>query len=309
MRAHPSLAMIANAGAGRVRPGVIERVARVLAHRFAVSVEVGSSPEEVLELARRWAGWAELVVAFGGDGTASRVAAAVAGSDSFFSVLPGGSTNHVARLLGLPADPIRAAHVLTGPVRYRRLDVGRVSGDRVLLFLGGVGIDAEIVADAPPGVKRFFAWRSYLVPGLRHLGDGPWSFEVEVDGERHAVRARTVLVANGSFLVHPYFRLGPDIDPSDGYLDVLALTPGSLIGWAEVFAWTALGRLWRARHVRRWRGQRVAIRTQERAPVEIDGDPCRELSTLSVTIEPAALTAVVPAFSRGVGEERASRHG
>ncbi|MCX2726507.1 diacylglycerol kinase family protein [Thermomicrobium sp. 4228-Ro] len=309
MRAHPSLALIANAGAGRVRASTVERIARVLARRFAVTVEIGRSPEEIYALARRSAGRADLVVAFGGDGTASRVAAAVAGSGSSFSVLPGGSTNHVVQLLGLPADPIRAAHALTGPVRYRRLDVGRISADRVLLFLGGVGIDAEIVADASPGVKRFFAWRSYLIPGLRHLGDGPWSFTIEIDGARHEVTARTVLVANGSFLVHPYFRLGPDIDPSDGSLDVLALTPGSLAGWVEVFTWAALGRLWRARSVRRWRGQQVSITPCGRAPVEVDGDPYPDLSALSVTIEPAALTAVVPAFSRGVGEERANRYG
>ncbi|MDW8060048.1 MAG: diacylglycerol kinase family protein [Thermomicrobium sp.] len=302
MRVYPSLALITNASAGRVRPGTVDRVARALARRFEVTVEVGSTPEEVFALARRCAGQAEVVVAFGGDGTASRVAAGVAGSTSYFGVLPGGSTNHVARMLGLPTDPVRAAHALAGPVRYRRIDVGRVAPDRVLLFLGGTGIDARIVAEALPRVKRFFAWRSYLLPGLRHLQDGPWSFTVEIDGERHDVTARTVLVANGSFLVHPYFRLGPDIDPSDGALDVLALTPTSLLGWIELFAWTGVGRLWRSRYVRRWRGQRVAIRANVSAPIEIDGDPCRDLASLSVVVEPHALTAIVPAFSRGIGE-------
>jgi len=308
MRAHPTLALIANAGAGRVRPSVIDRVARALAQRFTVTVEVGTTPEEIWELARRCAGQVELVVAFGGDGTASRVAAGVVGSGSAFSVLPGGSTNHVAQLLGLPRDPVRAAHALAGPVRYRRLDVGRVAPDRLLLFLGGMGIDAKIVADAPPAAKRFFAWRSYLVPGLRHLQDGPWKFTVEVDALAHEVTARTVLVANGSFLVHPYFRLGPAIDPADGVLDVLALTPPALPGWVELFAWTALGRLWLSRHVRRWRGRQVVIRAAEPVPVEIDGDPLRACSTLSVIVEPAALTAVVPAFSRGIGEGP-QRHG
>ncbi len=302
MNLHPTLALIVNESAGRVRPSVIERVARVLAQRFRVTVDIGSTPDEIASLARRHAGSAELVVAFGGDGTASRVAAGIIGSSSIFSVLPGGSTNHVARLLGLPADPVRAAHALTGPVRYRRLDVGRVAPDRVLLFLGGMGIDAEIVADAPAKVKRFFAWRSYLLPGLSHLLDGPWRFRIEVDGERYELVARAVLIANGSFLVHPYFRLGEGIDPSDGVLDVLALTPKHLFDWVALFTWTALGRLWWSRSVRRWRGKRVLVQADDGAPVEIDGDPCRDLSALEVVVEPRALTAVVPAFSRGVGE-------
>lgn len=165
-----------------------------------------------------------------------------------------------------------------------------------------MGIDAEIVADAPPNVKRFFAWRSYLVPGLRHLGDGPWPFVVEIDGASREIVARTVLVANGSFLVHPHFQLAPDIDPSDEYLDVLCLRPPHLMGWAELFSSAALGRLWRSRFVEHWRGRRVSIRAPVPVPVEIDGDRCVDAYELTVVLEPKALTAVVPAFSRGIAE-------
>lgn len=302
MKAHPTLALVVNAGAGRVRPAIVERVTRTLERRFRVEVHVGSEPEEIGLLARAAAQVAEIVVAFGGDGTASRVAASVIESPAFFSVLPGGSTNHVARLLGLPGEPVRAAQALAGPVRYRRLDVGRVTPNRILLFLGGMGIDAQIVADASPNVKRFFAWQSYLLPGLRHLGDGPWPFVVEIDGESREIVARTVLVANGSFLVHPHFQLAPDIDPSDGYLDVLCLRPPNMAGWAELFSWAALGRLWRSRFVEHWRGRRVSIRSRVPAPVEVDGDRCANAEELTVVVEPKALTAVVPAFSRGIGE-------
>ena len=302
MKAFPTLALIVNSGAGRVRPSSVARVREELARRFLVTVHVGSSPDEVARLARQAAHEAEVVVAFGGDGTASRVAAGVVGSDAVFSALPGGSTNHVARLLGFPADPVRAARLLAGPARFRFLDVGRVDAERILLFLGGTGIDVAIVRDAPPSAKRFFAWRTYLVPGLRHLLDGPWPFTVEVDGIQHVVRARSVLLANGSFLVHPYFRLGPAIDPSDGVLDVLILHPPHLVGWLELFAWTVLGRLWRSRYVSSYRGRRVVVRAATPVPAEIDGDSWIGITELAVTVEPRALRTLVPAFVRGVGE-------
>ncbi|MCS7246211.1 MAG: hypothetical protein NZ696_01190 [Thermomicrobium sp.] len=302
MRAYPSLALVVNAAAGRVRPPLVEQVLRILAQRFQVAVFVGSEPKEIGDLARTAAQQAELVVALGGDGTASRVAAGVIGTSARFAVLPGGSTNHVARLLGFPDGPVRAARALVGPLRWRRLDVGRVAPDRVLLFLGGIGIDALIVDDASPSVKRFFAWRSYVLPGLRHLRDGPWSFQVDIDGRVRRVVARTILVANGPFLVHPHFRLGPSIDPSDGQLDVLCLRPPNLVAWAELFGWAALGRLWQSRFVERWRGQAVAIRSSVPAPVEIDGDRCTDADELRVTVQPGALVAAVPAFSWGVGE-------
>ncbi len=302
MRAYPSLALVVNAGAGRVRSGIVERVATVLRTRFTVTIHTVTDPLEVTRCAREAAQGAELVVAFGGDGTASRVAAGVAGTAARFSVLPGGSTNHVARLLGFPNDPLKAAHLLVGPVRFRRLDLGRIDAERVLLFLGGVGIDALIMRDATPQAKRFFAWRSYLLPGLRHLFDGPWTYEIAVDGERREVRARTVLVANGGFLVNPHFRLGPMIDPADGVLDIVWLCPPHWLGWIELFAWVALGRLWRSRFAHSLRGRRILVRAKDMTAVEIDGDYEPARSELAVTVEPGALTAVVPAFSRGIGE-------
>lgn len=302
MTSQMKLALIANAAAGRVRSANVWEISQVLRTRFAVEVEIASSPEEVRQLAHQAACHADLVVAFGGDGTASQVAAGLVGTTARFSVLAGGSTNHVARLLGFPLHPLRAARLLAGPVRFRQLDVGQVDGQRVLLFLGGIGIDAAIVRDALPSYKRYFAWRSYLISGLRHLNNGPWTFEVEVDGISERITARTVLVANGSFLVHPYFQLGPTIRPDDGIFDVVALVPPHRLGWLGVFGWAALGRLWRSKAVCIRRGHHIVIRSQEPLATEIDGDALRATTRLEIRVLPGALTAVVPAFTRGVGE-------
>jgi diacylglycerol kinase family enzyme len=51
---------------------------------------------------------AEVVAAWGGDGTVNEVASALAGSDVALAVIPAGSGNGLARMLGVPADPRRA---------------------------------------------------------------------------------------------------------------------------------------------------------------------------------------------------------
>ncbi len=293
--------MIVNPRAGRLRAGSVDRLVAILSERYSLVVLECGDLRELARTAREATGRADTVIAVGGDGTVSRVATGILGTEARLAVLPGGSTNHIARLLGMPTSLVAAARALAGPTRLRRLDVG-CAGQQALLFLGGVGVDALIVRDAPATVKRFLAWAGYIPPGLRHLQDGPWHVQVSVDGTVVEVTARTVLVANGSFLVHPWFRVGRDISPDDGLLDVCIYSPARFVDWVTIGLRMLAGQVHRSRHVRQLRGRSVAIRTSPPAPVEIDGDYLGE-GDLSITMCPAALTVVVPAGARGVGED------
>ena len=81
----------------------------------------------------------------------------IAGSDVPVSVLPGGCTNVVCRMLGIPTDVVDATeHLLhlSDDLRPRRIDLGRVNG-RYFVFSSGVGIDAEATdwVDSRPWLK------------------------------------------------------------------------------------------------------------------------------------------------------------
>ena len=115
-------------------------------------------PHHATEIGREAChGGYDIVVAFGGDGTLNEVANGLAGTDVPVSVLPGGSTNVVARTLGIPNDVVDATeHLLSiaDDFRPRRIDLGIVDG-RHFVFSCGAGIDASVVerVEANPQMK------------------------------------------------------------------------------------------------------------------------------------------------------------
>ena len=109
----------------------------------------------------------DIVVAFGGDGTLNEVANGLAGTDIPVSVLPGGSTNVVARTLGIPNDVVDATEHLLGcadAFEPRAIDLGLANGRR-FVFACGAGLDATAAqqVDAHPRMKHrlgpyFYTW-------------------------------------------------------------------------------------------------------------------------------------------------------
>ena len=108
-----------------------------------------------------------MVVSFGGDGTLNEVANGLAGSEMPLAILPGGSTNVVCRMLGIPNDVVDATeHLLSLADDWepRKIDLGRVD-ERYFVFACGMGIDATVVrrVDEHPKLKAkagpyYYSW-------------------------------------------------------------------------------------------------------------------------------------------------------
>jgi diacylglycerol kinase family enzyme len=81
------------------------------------------------------------VLVAGGDGTLTLAARSLAGSATAMAVLPGGTLNHFARDLGLPADDPAACLEAAVRGRARPADAATVNG---LLFLGTSSVGAYV---------------------------------------------------------------------------------------------------------------------------------------------------------------------
>ena len=280
-------------GASRIgSDAVIAALSHIVEHDSELEIQVANSSSEATEAASQAARWATVVVAVGGDGTVADVATGIFGSPAALGIVPAGSTNIVARSLGIPAQPAAALALLGGAYRLRAIDVGR-SGDRSFIHIAGAGFDAELFGAANPVWKRRLGWIAYLPAAVAALRLPPSEVRITVDGEIFEARSPLVLIANGGSAIAPNFRIYPGIAADDGWLDVLVFTSLTATQIVATLAHAGRQRLDRSPHVRHSRGQTVSLQAEPPLPVQLDGDP-RGTTPRQFSVVPLGLLVVTP---------------
>ena len=123
---------------------------------------------------------AELVFVWGGDGTVQRCIDALDGADVPIAIVPAGTANLLASNLDIPKDIEQAVSIgLHGA--HRKLDVGRINGERFAV-MAGAGFDALMIREADAGLKDRIGRVAYVWTGVNQLGRKP--FEARHQGRR-----------------------------------------------------------------------------------------------------------------------------
>jgi YegS/Rv2252/BmrU family lipid kinase len=164
-------------------------------------VHSAESGEEIGEFARRAASdGSDAIVAGGGDGTVSSVAAAVAGTEKELGVLPLGTLNHFAKDLGIPQDLALAARtVVEGESTL--VDVGEVNG-RVFLNNSSIGLYPRIVKHREERRERlgWGKWPALVWATIHALHrHKPLDVILSVDGREIRRRTAFVFVGNNAY--------------------------------------------------------------------------------------------------------------
>lgn len=285
------------AGGRRRGPPIDDRVRLVRAalarHGAEGRVVVTERAGHGRELARQAVlDGADVVVAWGGDGTINEVASQLVGSASALGIVRAGSGNGLARELGIPRAPEAALDVaLAG--HERRIDVGEIEG-RPFLNVAGVGFDAAMaIAFNGLGGERRGTARYALRVLQEAFGYQARRYTIDVDGLRVEIDALVVAVANlpqyGSNAV-----IAPTAMPDDGLLDIVVVEDrGTLarIGLAPRLFDRSLDR---ADGVSIFKGTRVRLAGSGPTAFHVDGEPCSGGASVSAWIHPAALRVKVP---------------
>jgi diacylglycerol kinase (ATP) len=234
---------------------------------------------------------ADLVFAWGGDGTVRRCLGELAGTDATLAVLPAGTANLFATNLGIPRDLEEAVAIgLRGD--RRRLDVGRFGKERFGV-MAGVGFDASMIRGAE-ALKERIGRAAYVVSGSRNLREDAFDAEIEVDGtEWFDGRATCILLGNVGELFGGV-EVFPDAEPDDGQLELGVVTAEGIAQWARTLARTATGDPTRSPFVRATKARRVKVGLDRKVRYELDGGDRAKVRDFKAKIEPGALQLCVP---------------
>jgi diacylglycerol kinase (ATP) len=261
-----------------------------------------SSPGHATHLARKAAGQYELLIAVGGDGTASEIAngilSAQAGKTTL-GVVPVGTGNDFAKTLGVDTEANAIASLVSG--KMKSVDVIEVhcvvNGKPIVrhaLLFAGVGIVCESLRRTNGAVKWLFGQRMAYYVGLAWALCSYRSPRVRVSCDLATYHERFLFVgASNTEITGGGMRIAPGATIDDGELNVNlveALGP-----------WQALKQLSRLR-----RGEHIthpAVRYLPARTLEVDADSALEVAAdgdlightpARFTVRPKALRVCVP---------------
>jgi diacylglycerol kinase family enzyme len=170
--------LIANPSASQFTGGLFREVVSALSSDFDLETQWPVSSRDTLKQTRDAAAeGTDVVFAMGGDGVAHHVANGLVGTGTALGLIPAGTTNVLARILGVPLNPRKAAQAAgaypTRPTRVALLtadtDVGELS--TYATFSIGVGFDAAVVeaAEKRPYAKIRFGGIYYATTAIGRL--------------------------------------------------------------------------------------------------------------------------------------------
>lgn len=294
----PAIEVIVNAGSGSV---LGDETARTLRERFIAfgiraNVHLAATGAEIIRLAKHAAeGNAEIVVAGGGDGTISAVAAEITVTGKTLGVLPLGTLNNFSKDLGIPQN-IHAAVRTIAQGRAVNIDLAEVNG-RIFINNSSIGLYPKMVIRRERQQQKLGRgkWAAAMWASLRMFRVAPFlRVEIELDGKVFERRTPFVFVGNNEYEMDLY-NIGrrPRLDA--GKLSLYFLHRQGRWGLA-VLLWKTM-----TRQLRQWKDfeaietEHVIVKkNRKRARVAIDGETMIMATPLAYRILPKSLAVIVP---------------
>ena len=287
--------VVINPAAGEPEPilHILNDVFRPRGVPWDVSIthEFGDATRQAQQAAE---GGADIVVAYGGDGTVMEVANGLVGREVALGVVPGGTGNVLSLELDIPQTSEEAARLLISPeAQIRMVDVGQ-SGERSFLLRAYVGFDAQRIQRTTREMRDRYGKLAYLIAALKTIPESEAiRYRLTLDDEDVECEGFTCIVQNAGNMGVAGLSLVPSVSISDGLLDVVVihgLDPLSLASALSSIAQTPLD----PERLHHWQAREITIATDSPQMVIADGEAWGE-TPITMKVLPAAVRVIGPA--------------
>jgi diacylglycerol kinase family enzyme len=241
----------------------------------------------------------DAIVAAGGDGTVSAVAAALAGTGTPLGVIPTGTLNHFAKDLNIPLDLAGAARVIAAR-HIRCVDVAELNG-RTFINNSSIGIYPQIVGSRERQRERLGRgkWISMLLACISVFRRYP-TVRVRIGVEDKTVLRTTPFVFVGNNRYEMQMKtLGQRERLDGGELSLYFANRDGRFALLWLALRAVLGRLEQSKDFESMAVREVWIESAKRdLRVAMDGEVMRMKPPLHYQIRPGALSVLVPPPAR-----------
>jgi diacylglycerol kinase (ATP) len=244
----------------------------------------------------------DIIIAAGGDGTVSEVINGMAEHDVRppLGMLPFGTTNDLARALGIPRQWEQAADLIIGQ-KTRAIDIGKMN-DRYFINIAGGGSLTELTYEVASKMKTVLGQLAYYIKGLEKLPRlKPLRLQMKGPGIDLQEEAMLFLIANSNS-VAGFERLAPGATIDDGLLDVIVIRKMSLPEFIRLVGLVIRGEHMNDPGVIHFQTNELDISSSDPVLVNMDGEMggslpshCRVLPHhLQIFVDPAGLATYSP---------------
>ncbi len=265
-------------GRGKVakKIGYIEKTLRTRFER--VDIIATESGEDMTRHARDGAEVYDVILFSGGDGTFNRVLQGIGErTDVQLGYIPGGTTNDVARSLGIPRSVRGALKVILDGYE-ERLDVMRLNGGRYAMYIAAAGAFTRATYTTKPSVKKHFGILAYAFEVVRReLKLRVFPLRIICGGQIVETDSVLILAMNGRSVAG--MPVNGRASMADGRMELAVIRQKTHPGlFARLGAYLSIAALFlfhgrvRKKHIGMMRGSRFTIETDDDVVWDLDGE-------------------------------------
>jgi diacylglycerol kinase (ATP) len=231
-------------------------------------------------------------VVVGGDGTVSLVANELRDRDCTIGIVPVGTSNMLAQLLGIPLGARHSLELLLVSHHVRRID-GLEVGGRLYFLNASAGLSSFSISDLRTEEKSYLKLLAYVLAVIRSMRKAKTRrFTITIDGRESTIEAAELFVDNAGALWMPQFRTS-SARLDDGTAAVCYVRRGTPPELGNAILDVVLLRK-RRQSIRFVASvDSVTVDCAERIPVQADGDVIG-YTPVDIRVVPAAIKFLVP---------------
>jgi len=258
--------------------------------KIKLDIEFTKYPKHATKLAEAAKDKYDLIIAAGGDGTINEVINGMACSKATLVIIPFGSTNVLARELGVPDDPKMAAELITKGKKIK-MDLGYAKTSkesRYFSMMLCVGPFAQVIKDMTPEFKKRWGRFAYPFRLIKILFRYKWH-KIYV---KHKVESTGyfVIMANIKYYGGEY-EIADKANIRDGLLDLVIINRKNPWDIIMLIFSIASGKLNKFLRKEYYRTKEAEIYSHYNMEIQIDGEVLG-LAPVSVKIMPKALNVI-----------------